>query len=131
MKKQFLFFAAAVALSCVTSGCVWGRVRVNDASVADRARNIKVGATRFADVPRILQADPTMRLPTAKGELYAYTYSDTKNHGLMLLFVNFDRSTTVTDTLYVEGDKTTGLVSSLVVPEKRELEWRFWPFGED
>ena len=50
--------------------------------------------------------------------------------GLMLLFVNFDRSTTVTDTLYVEGDKTTGLVSSLVVPEKRELEWRFWPFDD-
>lgn len=131
MKNLLLAGIAAVALASVTTGCVWGRVRVNDAAVADRARNIKVGATKFAEVPQILQADPTMRLPGAKGDLYAYSYSDTKNHGLMLLFVNFDRSTTVTDTLYVEGDRETGLVSSVVIPKKRDIAWRFWPFGED
>jgi len=128
MSRILARLAAMAAL--LVSGCMWGRMTVNDPSVADRARSIRPGVTKAEDVANIIGAQPTMRLPGKERLLFGYTYADTKNNGLMLLVLNFMRSTTVTDTLYIEADAKTGLVSQVYLPKHHELEWRFWPFGE-
>ena len=117
-------------LAVLMSGCMWGRMQVNDPTVADRARRIRPGVTRGAQVADIIGAQPSLRMPQKDYTLFGYTYADTKSHGLMLLIVNFTRSTTATDTLYIEVDAKTGVVSNVYFPKHHELEWRFWPFGE-
>lgn len=129
MKKCLFFLPAAVALTLL-SGCLWSRVKVNDPTVADRARDVKPGVTRTAELEDILRARPSLHLPGKDTTLLGYTYSDTKNHGLMLVVVNFMRSTTVADTLYIETDPATQLVRKVHIPEKRNVDWRFWPFGD-
>ena len=111
-------------------GCKWGRVKVNDPSVADSARSVKPGVTRVSELDDILKVQPTLRMPGKDMTLLGYTYSDTKNNGLMLAVVNFMRSETVTDTLYIEADPVTQIVRKVHIPPKRTLEWRFWPFGD-
>jgi hypothetical protein len=74
-----------------------GRVKVNDPSVVDSARFIKSGSTYISELENILNVQPTFRMPGKDMILLGYTYSDTKNNGLMLIAVNFMRSTTVTD----------------------------------
>ena len=112
------------------SGCMWGRVKVNDSSVVDSARFIKPGSTHISELENILKVQPTLRMPGKDMTLLGYTYSDTKNNGLMLIAVNFMRSTTVTDTLYIEADPVTQIVRKVHISPKRTLEWRFWPFGD-
>jgi hypothetical protein len=120
-----------IAVSSLSfSGCMWGRVKVNDPSVADSARSVKPGVTRVSELDDILKVQPTLRMPGKDMTLLGYTYSDTKNNGLMLIAVNFMRSTTVTDTLYIEADPATQIVRKVHIPPKRTLEWRFWPFGD-
>ena len=109
---------------------MWGRVKVNDPSVADSARSVRPGATRVSELDDILKMQPTLRMPGKDMTLLGYTYSDTKNNGLMLVVFNFMRSETVTDTLYIEADPVTQIVKKVYIPPKRTLEWRFWPFGD-
>ena len=121
-------FCYSVIVLC--SGCMWGRMQVNDPTVADRARRIRPGVTRGDQIVEIIGAQPSMRMPQKDYTLFGYTYADTKSHGLMLLVVNFTRSTTATDTLYIEVDAKTGVVSNVYFPKHHELEWRFWPFDD-
>ena len=125
MKRSVL----AVGLALLLSGCMWGRVQMNDPSVLTRAKDIRVGETREEDLARILKAEPQMRLPGRESTLLAYSVGDTKHNGLMLVVVNFSRSTSSLETLYVEVDPQTKVVSAVHIPELREPEWRFWPFG--
>ena len=111
-------------------GCMWNRMRINDPDIAQRAAEIKVGETCGADVPRILGAQPTMRMPGKDRLMYGYTYGDGKTGGLMLILFNFTRTSTVAETLYVEVNSETDIVTGLYIPPERELSWRFWPFGD-
>lgn len=133
--KTYFLSACRLAALCLVplffSGCMWGRVKVNDSSVQQRAERIRPGSTRLSQIPAILGAQPTIRIPGKKKTIYGYTFSDTKNHGLMLIFVNFMRSTTITQTLYVEGDSDTGIVTAVHNPDPREIEWKYWPFTEE
>lgn len=122
---------AAVLLTAVCSGCMWGRMRVNDPTIVERAERIKPGVTKVAHLSQILGAEPTMRMPVGPRLILGYTYADTKSNGLVLILLNFSRSQTVTDTLYVEADAETGTVVKTHIPPEREIEWRFWPFGDD
>ena len=132
MKNMFCRFGmiCIVGVFALFSGCMWGRVKVNDPSVADSARSIKPGSTHISELENILKVQPTFRMPGKDMTLLGYTYSDTKNNGLMLIAVNFMRSTTVTDTLYIEADPVTQIVRKVHIPPKRTLEWRSWPFGD-
>ena len=132
MKNMFCRFGmiCIVGVFVLFSGCMWGRVKVNDPSVVDSARSIKPGSTHISELENILKVQPTFRMPGKDMTLLGYTYSDTKNNGLMLIAVNFMRSTTVTDTLYIEADPVTQIVRKVHIPPKRTLEWRFCPFGD-
>lgn len=120
----------AACVFTALSGCMWSRVKVNDPTVAELAHSVKPGTTTEQELEDILKSHPTLRIPGKHSTILGYTYSDTKNHGLMLIAVNFMRSTTVTDTLYVEVDPKTKTVQKVHIPKKRTTEWRFWPFGD-
>jgi hypothetical protein len=132
MKSFRAIFPAAVAavLFAAAPGCMWSRVVVNDPSIVGRSRTIKEGVTKEAELEAILSARPTMRMPVGGADLLAYSFSDTKHNGLMLIAFNFTRSTTVAETLYVEIDRATGTVKKVHRPEVPEVSWRFWPFGQ-
>lgn len=128
-KIRYLLPLSAFILT-LFSGCMWGRAKVNDPSIADLALTIKPGKTLVSELDDMLKAHPTLRIPGNDTTLLGYTYSDTKNHGLMLIAVNFMRSTTITDTLYIEADPGTHVVQKVHIPPRRTPEWRFWPFGD-
>jgi hypothetical protein len=132
MKNMFCRFGmiCIVGVFALFSGRMWGRVKVNDPSVVDSARSIKPGSTHISELENILKVQPTFRMPGKDMTLLGYTYSDTKNNGLLLIAVNFMRSSTVTDTLYIEADPVTQIVRKVHIPPKRTPEWRFWPFGD-
>ena len=129
MLRKFSFVCIAGAFASF-SGCMWGRVKVNDPTVVDSARAIKPGVTHVSELENILKVQPTLRMPGKDMTLLGYTYSDTKNNGLLLIAVNFMRSSPVTDTLYIEADPVTQIVRKVHIPPKRTPEWRFWPFGD-
>lgn len=129
MKKTSSLVIAAAVLSLV-SGCMWSRVQVNDTGIVQRSYAVREGVTLEKDLDAILLAKPTMRLPGKDSRTLAYSFSDTKHNGLMLLVVNFTRSTTVSETLYIEIDDRTGKVRKVHRPYVPEVKWRFWPFSD-
>ena len=128
MMKSAKLAAAFAAFLC--GGCMWGRMQVNDPTIVERAANIRIGVTRGAEVPKLLGAEPMMRMPGKETKLMGFSYADTKSNGLMLILFNFTRSSTVADTLYVETDAQSDIVRRVYIPPRRDLEWRFWPFGD-
>lgn len=113
-----------------TPGCMWSRVKVNDPGIVARSHAVKVGVTRENDLEKLLLAKPTMRIQGKDTHTLAYTFSDTKSNGLMLILFNFTRSTTVAETLYIDVDSATGKVRKVHRPRIPEVEWRFWPFSD-
>ena len=130
LMRSLKFVVGALAL-LMLQGCMWGRMQINDPKIVDRVKLIRPGVTRTADLASILGAQPTMRMPGKERVLLGYTYGDTKSNGLVLILFNFSRSTTVTDTLYIEADAKTGLVTAVYPPKKHDIEWRFWPFDDE
>lgn len=121
--------AFAAALSSA-SGCMWSRVKVNDPDIVERSHAVMEGETSEDELDGILLAKPTMRMQAGDVTTLAYSFSDTKHNGLMLVLVNFSRSTTLAETLYVDVDRKSGKVKKVHRPRVPEPEWRFWPFGD-
>lgn len=124
MKRLF----ALIFLATTLSGCMWGRMQMNDPSIVDRAKAIKPGVTTAVEVPRILGAPPMVRMLGKDAHYYNYTFGDTKNEGLMLIILNFSRTSSYNSTLSIEIDPATQVVREVYLPKVPELEWRFWPF---
>ena len=76
LMRLWVRFVGCMLLPLVLSGCMWGRMRINDPSVADRARMIRPGVTRGDQIVDIIGAQPTMRMPGKEQTLFGYTYGD-------------------------------------------------------
>ena len=118
-------------LSMVLSGGMWSRARINDPEILNRARAIRPGVTKAEELPAILKAQPTRKRPEGNLVTYEYSYSDTKSKTFSLILVTFSRTEDVTETLYVETDAATGVVTRVPKLVHHEPEWRWWPFGEE
>ena len=118
-------------LSMALSGCMWSRARINDPAILDRAKTIRPGVTKADELPAILKAQPTRKRPEGSLVTYEYSYSDTKSKTFSLILVTFSRTEDVTETLYVETDAATGVVTRVPKLVHHEPEWRWWPFGEE
>lgn len=128
-KKLYIIGAFAAAL-LTAPGCMWSRVKVNDPDIVARSYSIRVGETSESQLESILMAKPTMRVPGKDSVMLGYSFSDTKHNALTLVVVNFSRSTTVAETLYVEIDPATKKVIRVHRPHVPTIEWRFWPFSD-
>ena len=115
---------------CV-SGCIWSRARINDPAIVERARAIRPGVTRAADLPSLLKAQPTRQRTDGTTVIYEYSYSDAKTETFTLILLSFSRTEDVTETLSVEADAATGLVTRVPKLVTREPEWRCWPFDDE
>ena len=122
---------ALVSLALMTSGCMWSRARLNDPAIVERARAIRPGVTKAVDLPSVLKAQPTRERRLGNLVTYEYSYSDAKTETFTLILVSFSRTEDVTETLYVETDAATGLVTRVPKLTPHEPEWRCWPFGDD
>ena len=124
---------AGVAAAAVTfaDGCMWSRARLNDPEIVERASAIVPGVTKSADLSRLLQAQPTRMHRQGKSLVYEYSYSDAKTKVFTLILLSFSRTESVTETLYVEADAETGVVTRVPRQKRHEPEWRFWPFGDE
>ena len=122
---------AAVLIAVLMSGCMWSRARINDPAILDRAKAIRPGVTKSEELPAILKAQPTRKRPEGSLVTYEYSYSDTKSKTFTLILVTFSRTEDVTETLYVETDAATGVVTRVPKLVHHEPEWRWWPFGEE
>lgn len=129
--KRAIKLCVALFLPCVLSGCMWGRMQVNDPDIVLRARAIRVGETTADQLPVLLRAEPTMRLPGKDRQILGYTFSDTKSNGLVLILLNFSKTQTVAETLYVEVDSATQVVRKVHVPSRPDIKWDWYPFGKD
>ena len=117
-------------LAAASTGCSWSRMRMNDPEIAVRARTIAPGRTKVADLPQILGAQPT-RKRTADGvTTFEYSYSDAKTESFSLILFTWSRTENVTETLYVEADAETGVVTNVPRLDHREPDWRCWPFDD-
>ena len=122
---------AGLLLACGFSGCMWGRVQVNDPGIVVRAKGIKVGVTTANELAGLLRAEPTLRLPGKETQTLGYTFAETKSNGLILIILNFSKTQTVTETLYVEVDAATQVVRKVHIPGRPEIKWEWNPFGEE
>jgi len=129
--KNLIKTCVAAALACAVSGCMWSRMRMNDAEIADRARVIVPGKTTVAELPRLLDAQPTRKRTVGKTTTLEYSYSDAKSKSFSLILFTWSRTENVTETLYVEADAGTGVVTAVPRLDHREPEWRFWPFDDE
>ena len=122
---------AAALLATAAEGCMWSRARLNDPEIVERASAIVPGVTKVADLPKLLGAQPTRKHKAGKVLTLEYSYSDSKTKVFTLIIVSFSRTESVTETLYVEADAETGVVTRVPRQKRHEPEWRFWPFGDD
>ena len=129
MKSLFKLFVVA-ALTAVSSGCAWSRMRMNEPEVALRARTITPGRTTVAELPQILGAQPTRKRTVGNVTTFEYSYSDAKTKSFSIILFTWSRTENVTATLYVEADAKTGLVTNVPRYVCHEPEWRFWPFDD-
>jgi len=120
----------ALALLTLAGGCMWSRSRMNDPEIVVRAQAIRPGVTKADELASILGAQPTRKTRAGKTVVYEYSYSDVKTKSFMIVLVNFSRTENVTETLYVETDAETGVVTRLPPLGLHEPEWRWWPFGD-
>ena len=128
---KLLGACAAVALAMLTEGCMWSRARLNDPEIVERASAIVPGVTKVADLSRLLQAQPTRMHKTGDNLVYEYSYSDAKTKVFTLILLSFSRTESVTETLYIEADAKSGVVTRVPRQKRHEPEWRFWPFGDE
>lgn len=128
--SRFFILAPLCMILSATTGCMWSRVKVNDPSIVERSHFVKEGTTHEDDLEEILQAKPTMHIPGRESHTLAYSFSDTKHNGLVLILLNFSRSTTIAETLYIDIDTSTRKVKKVHRPQVPTIEWRFWPFSD-
>jgi len=121
---------ALAALMLLAEGCMWSRNRMNDPEIVLRAAAVRPGVTTVAELPTILCAQPTRKTRSGKTVVYEYSYADVKTESLSLIVVNFSRTENVTETLYVETDAETGVVTRIPPLKLHEPEWRWWPFDD-
>ncbi len=129
--KHLILVCAVAAQTAFTEGCMWSRARLNDPEIVERAAAIVPGVTKVADLSRLLQAQPTRMHKEGNVQVFEYTYSDTKTKVFTLILLSFSRTESVTETLYVEADAGTGVVTRVPRQKRHEPEWRFWPFGDE
>ena len=129
MRSVVRLFGLSVIVLC--SGCIWSRARINDPAILNRAKAITPGMTKAAELPGILGAQPTRKRAEGPLVTYEYSYSDAKTKTFTLLLISFSRTEDVTETLYVETDAATGVVTRVPKLEHHEPEWRWWPFGDE
>ena len=129
--KTLLAVCVVAVAATLMEGCMWSRARLNDPEIVERASAIVPGVTKVADLPRLLQAQPTRKRKSGNDLTLEYSYSDSKTKVFTLIIVSFSRTESVTETLYVEADAETGVVTQVPRQKRHEPEWRFWPFGDD
>ena len=129
--KQALKMAVVATLVGMASGCMWSRMRMNDPDIVERARAIRPGTTTVADLPRLLNAQPTRKRTAGKVTTFEYSFSDAKTKSFSVILFTWSRTENVTETLYVEADAETGIVTNVPRLNHHEPEWRFWPFGDE
>ena len=130
-RVSLVALVSLVLLSPCLSGCIWSRARVNDPKIVERAKLIRPGVTREADLPALLAGQPTRRRLEDGKTVYEYSYSDAKTETFSIIILSFSRTEDVSETLYVEVDPKTGLVTRVPKLTAHEPEWRCWPFGDD
>lgn len=124
-----LLAVGAWLLATGTTGCIWNRMKMNDPEIVTYAKNIIPEKTKVSELKSLLHAEPTIKMPAKGGEQFVYTFSDSKSEGLMLLLVNFTKTTTTASSLFIEAG-TNGIVKAVHIPHSPEPAWEFWPFGE-
>ena len=129
--KTLLAVCVVAVATTFMEGCMWSRARLNDPEIVERASAIVSGVTKVADLPQLLQAQPTRKRKLGNDLTLEYSYSDSKTKVFTLIIVSFSRTESVTETLYVEADAETGVVTRVPRQKRHEPEWRFWPFGDD
>ena len=129
--RTLLSVCVVAVAATFMEGCMWSRARLNDPEIVERAGAIVPGVTKVVDLPRLLQAQPTRKRKSGKDLTLEYSYSDSKTKVFTLIIVSFSRTESVTETLYVEADAETGVVTRVPRQNRHEPEWRFWPFGDD
>ena len=129
--KTLLAVCVVAVAATFMEGCMWSRARLNDPEIVERASSIVPGVTKVSDLPRLLQAQPTRKRKSGNDLTLEYSYSDSKTKVFTLIIVSFSRTESVTETLYVEADAETGVVTRVPRQKRHEPEWRFWPFGDD
>lgn len=129
--KQIAVVCVLALQAAFVEGCMWSRARLNDPEIVERASAIVPGVTKASDLSRLLQTQPTRMQKAGNVRIYEYSYSDSKSEVFTLIIVTFSRTESVTETLYVETDAETGVVTRVPRQKRHEPEWRFWPFGDE
>ena len=131
MKMSSVVRSVGCLAIALCSGCIWSRARINDPAIVGRAAAIRPGVTKVAELPTLLKAQPTRQRAEGRTVTYEYSYSDTKSETFTIILLSFSRTEDVTETLYVETDAATGLVTRVPKLTRHEPEWRCWPFGDE
>ena len=71
--RTLLTVCVVAVTAAVMEGCMWSRARLNDPEIVERASAIVPGVTKVADLPRLLQAQPTRKRKSGKDLTLEYS----------------------------------------------------------
>jgi hypothetical protein len=124
-----MFFAALLIVA--TSGCMWSRVRTNEADAGNlilRSYKVQPGQTRNEELLRIMGMPPNTITPMRDGrQLYAYHVADSKTKGFSIILVSFSRTNSRTDSVFFLINQA-GIVEAAFRGKPEQLPWEWWPF---
>jgi len=111
---------------------MWGRQKVNVENFHDKATQVKPGRTTAKALPGIFGTPPNAILPQKDGkELQIYKFGDAKRKGFVAIIVNFTKQNRGFDTAHFYIDANGVVEEKLISTNSKELEFEWWPFGDD
>lgn len=133
MRRRAIECICITAMLMATSGCMWSRVRMNEAENNDmvlRSQKVQPGQTRNADLLRIMGTAPNTVTPLRDGrQLYAYHVADSKTEGFSLILVTFAKTNSRTDSVFFLMSPN-GVVEAAYRGKPENIPWEWWPFDE-
>ena len=133
MRVRMIECVCVIAMMMATSGCMWSRVRMNEAEANDivlRSQKIQPGQTRNADLLRIMGTAPNTVTPLRDGrQLYAYHVADSKTKGFSLILISFSKTNSRTDSVFFLVNQSD-IVEAAYRGKPEDVPWEWWPFDE-
>ncbi len=114
----------------VLPACTFSRAEINDSSLPERAKNLRVGEHTVEDLIEALGTPPgqIILLPN-NNRLLIYNYGQSKTQGLTLILFNVLKTNVAIDTAIFLIDENGTLAEAWVGDNSEDVPWEWWAFG--
>jgi hypothetical protein len=132
MKRSIWAILLCVGIALSLDGCLWARQKINVENFHDKAMAVKPGKTRANQLPGIFGTTPNAIIPGKGGkEVQIYSFGDAKRKGFVAIIINYIKENKGLDSAYFYIDANGVVEEKIISTNSQDVEFEWWPFGDD